>query len=295
MKYGEKDQSWRTTGRLRSVEVDYLGRVTIEHEVHYLHQAKADEVMGRVAHAGIPGWVKSFSPMFVGSGVSAGDGHGRITLRYSGMTTPESAPGDTRGKDDREKQVSVEVSLERTPLTMHPRIDHFLKTYGGTFDGNEITWVERDPTKQSKGTGVSKDGDIVEGINPFYGLQDYLEVGVIARVSEPRPIGFGGLIINPMGGRPQGQSSDTGWSAVLKETGKVSAPPPQVPNAPKGRNWLCIECEMIRQGTGSILRQAWQLSGIGGWEPLIYDPQNAPTEARSGGEEGEGGGGGGGE
>jgi hypothetical protein len=281
MKYGEKDQSWRTTGRVRSVEVDHLGRVSIEQEVHFLKEPGAEHVMGRLAGRGLPGWVAAMNPAFMGSGVSAGDGHGRVVLRYKGMTTPPSAPGDNRPKEDREKEISVEVSMERTPLTMHPKIDYFLSSWGGTFDGNEIKWVEQNPVNDffRKRTGVTKDGKEIENINPFYGLQDYLEVGVIARVSEPIFGGFG-----------------VGSGGALAKVGKVSMPPPQIPAAPKGKNWLCIEAEEIRQGRDSVQRQAWQLSGIGGWEPLIYDPKNAASEARSGGEEaGEGGGGGGGE
>lgn len=283
MKYGEKDDSWRSRGRVKSVEIDALGRVSVELEKYYLKEPTHDGVKEVSA---IPGWLGQFNLRFMGSGVSAGDGYGKVSLRYAGMTVPMSAPGDDRSSEEKEKEVSVEVTLERTPLTMHPRINEFLDTYGGTFDGNEIKWVERDPTGESKRTAYNKDGAPVENINPFYGIQQYLEVGVKASVSQPMSVGYGGVSAHQRGSMDGPTQGGGSWAKeTLAKVGKVSAPDYLIPAAPKGRNWLCTEAEAVRSGNGNVVRQSWQLSGIGGWEPLIYDPKNAP---QAGGEEAEG-------
>jgi hypothetical protein len=263
MKYGEKDDTWRTKGRLKSFEVDRIGRVTVEVEKYYLAEPKYESFL----RGELPGWISQLKLTPLGASIAAGEGYGKVVLRLGTVIPkPPSAPGDDRSPEEKEKEVSVDVTLERTPLTMHPRINEFLRTYGGTFDGNEIHWVEKDPTKRSARLGYNKDGDPVEGINPFYGLQDYLEVGVIAGVSQQHsnPIGKTGYINQQVG-----------------KCGLIDYPDPLIPPAPKGRNWLRTKADVEWHGSGSVTSSAWQLSGIGGWEPLIYSPQGI---GRTGGE-----------
>jgi hypothetical protein len=240
--------STRSCDKIKSFNMDYMGvfSFTIERLC-----VGAPELYGGPA---VPGWVPSNYEMVGAQGGLPVDGFNRVTYTFRGVD--ESIPNEMAEEGDMEPGVeySVDATLEETPITMHPLFGRFFKEYGGWWENNEVKWPERNTRETPRGggrTGLSKEGEVIENMNPFYGVRSFLDPRVIARVSSATGKGGGSGVAGEAGNPPSGFGR------------------PNVKGA--GHPWLMTEEGWVRQGNGPRLyTRAWASGGLGGWNKEIY-------------------------
>jgi hypothetical protein len=78
----------------------------------------------------------------------------------------------------------LQGSTSQEPITSHPKYKDLYEKYAVTERGGEPVWMEKDPDGTSGGTGLSKDGVVISGISPLYGVRDYLAAQGVYRYTK---------------------------------------------------------------------------------------------------------------
>jgi len=60
-------------------------------------------------------------------------------------------------------------------------------------------------------------------------------------------------------------------AALMNQVGKIAVPGSPAPTAPAGQNYLCIGVSWQKQAGVVTIMEDYQLSGIGGWDPDLYE------------------------
>ena len=66
-------------------------------------------------------------------------------------------------------------------------------------------------------------------------------------------------------------SSDIPGASLMNKVGKIDTPESPAPTAPSGQNYLCVGVSWTRQAGIVTIREDYQLSGPGGWDPDLYE------------------------
>jgi hypothetical protein len=182
------------------------------------------------------------------------DGYGRILWSFQG----EAPPGLGGGSAERTIVKHLRGNTTREPIVSHPDIGKWIRSedeggmgFANGFEDGEPKWKTKDPRGISKKKGFDKAGAAVEGINPLYGVRDYLAAG--AEYTET---------VARKGRLPSG---------LFAEVGRVFKNPPGMPVVP-GRNWLMAGVSARQRGDSFEIRKHWLMSGIGGWLWTLYEP-----------------------
>lgn len=175
------------------------------------------------------------------------DGYGDIVWSFQGM-----GMGGPSGISATQEVKQLRGNMTREPITSHPDIGQWIKDgYATGFTDGEVDWKTKDPTGKSKRKGFDKSGDKVTGINPLYGVRDYLAAGAEYTVTTAR-----------RGRLP---------SDLFTSVGRVFVAPPGMPVI-DGRNWLMAGVSARQRGNSFEIRKHWLMSGIGGWIADLYKP-----------------------
>jgi hypothetical protein len=65
-------------------------------------------------------------------------------------------------------------------------------------------------------------------------------------------------------------SFSTSKPSDADDLGKIDDPPGSPPAFPDGRDWMSVAYNYRKRGFVYEIRRSWELSGRGGWNPLIY-------------------------
>jgi len=181
-------------------------------------------------------------------------GFGKIVFTFMGGVDIASADGGGGGGGDDfakpNEVIELSIGVDQTPLGMHPKIDKIIKKFGGTVRDGELTFPEKDPTGESKRTGVDADGEEF-ALNPFFGITSFFA---------PRAT----FSIRKM------DDTDPDIDAL----GKLDDPP--LPNLPRGllsdsaKNWIKTGVTRRDHGNATETTEQW-LYSVTGWEPKIYE------------------------
>jgi hypothetical protein len=188
-------------------------------------------------------------------------GFAEYVWRYETLEEGGGGGGDGSPGGRENYGTMLEGSVNKSPITSHLNFGKWIgyknpqtgATYGRVVNG-EVIWELRDPTGQSKKTGLDKDGGQVKGINPFYGIQDFYDIGATS--------------IQEM---PMSRSALTG---LFNKVGKIGSPPGDRSGLTGGnekRNWLYVGASATQVGNKFRVRKTWLLSGPGGWEKALYE------------------------
>lgn len=158
-------------------------------------------------------------------------------LEYSGLA---GAGGATIPQDQLPPPVfSLERASQTEPISTHPRFQALIAAAGGV--GTEKAVFDSSGIFQGFGR-LSEDPKLV-------GVTDYLSFGVVFSVRRV-----------------------TTSTPALGGVGFIGSPPAQAPSVSGPRNWLKIDASYEQEGFVFATREAWMLSGLGGWHPIIYNP-----------------------
>jgi hypothetical protein len=178
---------------------------------------------------------------------------------------PPKASTDTRGDEMRKSVISASVTLTRQPIGMHPNFPALKSKYGGRLLYGQWDWPAQDPTGQSKRSGSDKSGNPLTGINPMYGVQEYLSPSVTIRQSKMDLAFYGAPALDAKfgyGNNPPGDILQF-FQIPTAETNSFSDPA-------TGYNWLMTENTVRQHGASSEIIKGWQHGGIGGWNKIMY-------------------------
>jgi len=176
------------------------------------------------------------------------DGHGEITWHYEGS----HPKGGSNQYGESRIIRALNGNTTREPIVSHPDIGKWLKDgFAKGFKDGEPDWVPKDPREKSKRGGFTRSGEYVSGINPLYGVTDYLAVGAEFTETESK-----------RGKLP---------SDLFGQVGRVFETPPGLPQI-YGRNWLMAGLSARQRGNAFTIRKHWLMSGIGGWLYQLYQP-----------------------
>lgn len=168
------------------------------------------------------------------------DGLGRVDYLYqAGRRLSYGAEWDEK----------LEGSLSEEPITAHPDIGDLLDDYAAKppLRGGMVNWLEE---LDFSGAKIP---------NPLSGIQDFYSPAAIYRVSKSYDLSS----------VPQLSLGDVGWIATSSLKG--SLPSLQTTSSGSGRNWLYGGFSVMQTGYEYQVSQLYILSGIGGWNPDIYD------------------------
>ena len=151
-----------------------------------------------------------------------------VNLTFEGL---EDDPSDDQ------TEFELDVSMQDDPIQTHRSFANLKALYG--WDVAEERFPEKDPNQQP---------------SPAYGVESYLAVGAVFRITTTRR---------------------TIPGDVLKGVGTIIATPPgiaqfQIPNADGKRNWLKSAPKIKRKGNAVNITEEYLLSGPKGWLPTIY-------------------------
>jgi len=59
-------------------------------------------------------------------------------------------------------------------------------------------------------------------------------------------------------------------AALMAKVGRISNPGSPAPSAPTGQNYLCMGVSWAKQAGVVTIMEEYQLSGLGGWDPDLY-------------------------
>lgn len=169
-----------------------------------------------------------------------------LTLVYEG----QDGPGDADLSDANKLEVELDGSMSQDPIKSHPNFDVLKTKYGWSTEKEEFS--ETMPTTTG-GTTTATSKDNKAKPNPLHGVDSYLCVGAIFRVT---------LTSNYVPG------------SVLSAIGTVIARPPGWEYLgvalPSGRNWLVLAPKVRRVGNTSTSTLEFMLSGPNGWVKDVY-------------------------
>jgi hypothetical protein len=146
---------------------------------------------------------------------------------------------------------SMHATVMQEPLTSHPDIENLMQTYGGYLRDGQLLFSPQDPTGESTRSGTDAQGNYYGSINPLYNVDSYMS----PRVSVRR--------------RKMTEGNDVPTDQ-LSSLGVVDTPPDGF-----GFNsglWLKTIANASQHGMDLEITEEWMSGGIGGWRPIIYDP-----------------------
>jgi len=149
----------------------------------------------------------------------------------------------------------LQGSTSQEPITSHPKYDQLYAKYAVTERNGEPVWMEKDPDGTSQGTGFSKDGTVVSGISPLYGVRDYLAAQGVYRYTR---------YYASRGGIP---------GDLVSKVGKIDEPVGLSNNGVAGR-WLRVGASIRQMGDAFQVTISWMASQSdrpeGLWKKEIY-------------------------
>jgi len=176
-----------------------------------------------------------------------------------------SSPSDLRSGDLQGAVVSASVTLTRQPIGMHQKFAEIKRKYGGRLLYGEWDWPQIDPTGTSTRSGTDKNGNTISGINPMYGVQEYLAPSVTLRASTMQ---IGAYATPSLSGNfgftdtPPGEIARLiGW--MPSSTGS-SGPAAY-------SEWLMTENSASQHGADLEITKGWQ---SGQWNNILYTPSS---------------------
>ena len=194
----------------------------------------------------------------------AHQGTHHYTYEASVFSPPTSA-NDPRDGDLKAGVVSAAITLTRQPIGMHKNFATLQKKYGGRLLYGEWDWPQRDPTGQSNRSGVDKNGDVVTGVNPMYGVQDYLAPSVTLRLSKMEGGGYAtppvGSNIGKLEEPPQAITQLIKWSPSSNQSQGAAA----------YGEWLLTENSASQHADAVQVTKGWQ---SGQWNKILYGDSN---------------------
>lgn len=142
-------------------------------------------------------------------------------------------------------------SFGREPIGAHPNIELIAGYPSAPLNG--AIWVDYE-TREVTTNNVR---GILQGFSFYPGTSRNLMAGV-TEFEDPR--GFW----------VEYSFSATKPTAEINNTNKIDNPPGSPPNFGGGRNWKAEPPTYQKRGGVYQIRSAWQLSGAGGWNTIIY-------------------------
>lgn len=197
---------------------------------------------------------------------------GEVTCTFVGSTENDF------DFDESEYTVTISTSTSEEPLETHPRYKDLF--YNGdtpkvSLELDCLQHIKSGRTKFVEEIGgiqgvfqfrdqsnsnqiVILEGELYELAKFFYkGTTHYLASNQIARVRYVKKT------------RPTDQEYATvGYKAGVPGGKRL---PPKVPDAPDDRDWLFVGFSVTNEGSVYIIEEEYMLSGLGGWEKLIYE------------------------
>lgn len=131
---------------------------------------------------------------------------------------------------------TADISLMQRPISMHPKLDSIMATFGGVLKNGTIQFPPRRPNGM---------------INPMYMVESYF--------APTMTVSYEGI---------NNASPSVGSIGGL---GYIDTPGPNAFSFCAGEGeWLLIEHEIQRQGGESVERKTWKYGGPGGWVRQLY-------------------------
>lgn len=178
----------------------------------------------------------------------------RRTFRMSALPkASEGGKGSGFEPRTREKPLkSLTVSMEDTPIALHPNIANIRAKYGGVVQKDGT--IEFPHAMPKGGTGKLWDKE-PEKNNPLWGQRTYKTATV---VFSTRWLWAG--------------SKDAPWPKWFAAAGQIDNTPYEKYGVPrqKGRDWLYLGLASHTTGKIHEIEESWLLSPVGGWEQAIY-------------------------
>ena len=191
--------------------------------------------------------------------IEGNDGVMTVRWLYEGL-------GEDYGSGSLKEIYEFDASFDEVPIKAHPDFKRWIAEGYGSQDafGNVYWYPDLAMLKNQSGTGLGgAGGDGAKKRNPMLGVEAYAVMGGVWRQSYATKKLPGGM---------------------FTRTGSiVGSPPGPVPSVPKGRNWLKAPGRARFRGNAWEVTQEWMLSGLGGWNYLVY---NGKTEEAGGGSSG---------
>ena len=193
------------------------------------------------------------------------DGIAQYVWQYE---TAESAGGGRSGGYGGGKGYTLEGSLNKDPITMHPKFGEWMsyenngRKYGRVV-GGEVIWEVEDPNDNYSRSGLTKEGNFVFNMNPYYGLKDFYSVTGMWIVEEVIPLQNLTNLLHGIGKIGQVNSSGKNSLNLKSNSGAKEL-------GSEGGNWLYAGVSVTQVGNRFLARRSWLQSGPGGWEPILY-------------------------
>jgi len=159
--------------------------------------------------------------------------------------------------EDQNPRTTYELqgSTSQEPITSHPKYDQLYAKYAITERNGEPVWMEKDPDGTSQATGLTRDGVVVSGISPLYGVRDYLAAQGVYRRTQ---------YYTSRGAIP---------SDLVSKVGKIDEPIGLSNNGVTGR-WLRVGASIRQMGDAFQVTISWMASQSdqpeGLWKKEIY-------------------------
>jgi hypothetical protein len=199
-------------------------------------------------------WVSVRSEMEdLGEGVST-----RYDIYESGSDFVTGGPASAEWGVAATETWGMSVSLNLMPLSMHKKISYLKNTYKGRLQDGEWIWPEYDPTGRSSRSGTDRAGNFIVGINPMYGVQEFLSPTCSLTKTKVLPGDYMEL------GGGLGQIQDP------PESAPVSLPRGRAGSGPSEHQyWLKSADAVSIHGNDHEITEAWDFSPHG-WNSFIY-------------------------
>lgn len=192
-------------------------------------------------------------------------GIGTIAVTYEGVPvqtgTNETGAGGKQVSASTPRY-SCKISTFASKIETHPKFPTFAGKFGAPKNG---AWFDVKSQLFLGFRGTQQTSDGTEGTTPtivtstLTGVTSYEEVGVIWEETRVHTTSDSIAASDSAGSSKVGTvvSSPTGWGKIGINVGY--------------RNWLFMGADIDQLGYGYKMVKKWRLSGIGGWNPLIYD------------------------
>jgi hypothetical protein len=154
---------------------------------------------------------------------------------------------------------SADVHLELCPISLHKNFGELKNKYKARLNDGEWDWPAYDPTGESTRTGTDKTGKTIYGINPMYGVQEFLLPTVTVQKTTPNA---------------------GSYSNISGDVGYVDSPPDGPVPFPRGGGnqlsgaaandpWIKSSDSYEVHGRDHLSTEAWTYSPHG-WNRIIY-------------------------
>ena len=180
---------------------------------------------------------------------------------YESGSSIISGGGDDRGAAAQETW-GMSVTLNLQPISMHKKMSYLKNTYKGRLQDGEWIWPEYDPTGTSSRSGTDKSGNTIYGVNPMYGVQEFLSPTCTltrTKVVQGAYLSLGaglGNVEDPPSSAPLQLPSGTGGSGAAEY-----------------RYWLKTADTVSMHGADHEITESWDFAP-NGWNTFIYSPKS---------------------